>query len=169
MKLDTQTKARLARTYGFEKWQKPSSPAILSGSAVAAAQIQGYVVHSLRRQNPEKNVVLYQILWSMRDLPSPTVSSQVFEAETPAKAPDLMLYLLGQFEGPVLSPLQPRIGDVAFGTKGNLLVIFERQNLVTAVSNVSEKPVDLSGFAALLNNALKVEETAPIPRRSRRK
>jgi hypothetical protein len=158
MKLDRDTKTRLARAYRFEDWNTPASRAILSGSALASAAIKGYAPHSVRRQTPSEGIVLHQILWAPDGETGPTVSTQVFEARNPAKAAELVLYLLGQFQGPQLAPMRPAIGEVAFSTRGHRVVVFQRQNLAVVVTNIVGKPADLSGFAGLLNGVFPPEE-----------
>jgi hypothetical protein len=164
MRLDKQSKARLARTYNFTKWNKPASSALLQASAVSAAQVSDYDLLSTRKMSASEGVTLHQLLWSRSGELQPAISVQVLEAGNPTKASDLMLYLLGQFEGPPLEPARPPISEVAFSTRGNRLVVFERQNLVLVVSNIGDKAVDLSSFVNTLNHALAPEEGKSLPK-----
>jgi hypothetical protein len=160
MKLDRATRARLAKAYGFENWNKPATSAVLASAALTSAALKGYVPHSVRRQTPSEGIVLHQILWAPDNEARPTVSTQVFEARNPAKAAELLLYLLGQFQGPQLAPMRS-IGEVAFSTRGHRVVVFQRQNLAVVVSNIADKPADLSAFAGLLNGVFPAEEKKP--------
>jgi hypothetical protein len=146
MKLDKQSKERLAKTYNFTKWIKPESAAVLSGATVSAVQLPGYDLISTRKMSPADGVVLHHLLWSHSGEARVAVSLQLYETRNAAKARDLLLYLLGQFEGPPLEPLRPAIGEVAFSTKGQRLVIFGSQNLVFVITNAGDKPVGLSPF-----------------------
>ena len=157
MKLDNASKARLAKAYGFAKWTKPASSAskvLLHASALMAAPVAGHVPHSSQRRVTPDSTVLVHILWVLVGETQPVISTQVFEAKTASKAADLLLYLLGQFQGPPLKRARSGIGEVAFATPGHRLVIFQRQNLAIVVSNIREKPADLSTFAASLSAAL---------------
>ena len=154
MKLDNATKTRLEKVYGFARWSKPASTGLLHASALMAAPVAGHVPHSTHRHITPDSTVLLQILWVPSGEPQAAISTQVFEAKTASKAAGLLLYLLGQFQGPPLKRVREKIGDVAFSTPGNRLVVFQRQNLAVVVSNVREKPANLSSFAASLNSAL---------------
>ena len=154
MKLDNASKARLAKAYAFAGWSKPASSALLHASALMAAPVAGHVPQSSHRHVTPDSTVLQHILWVRNGEPQPVISTQVFEAKTASKAAGLLLYLLGQFQGPPLKRVRARIGEVAFSTTGHRLVIFQRQNLAIVVSNIRDKPVDLSGFAASLSAAL---------------
>jgi hypothetical protein len=169
MKLDKKTKARLAGTYNFAKWSKPSSPALLAAPAVSAARIEGYDLLSTRKMNPDKDVALHHHLWSRSGETQPAVSLQIYETADVSKARDLTLYVLGQFEGPPLEPARRTVGDVAFSTPGHRLVVAQKQNLVFLISNIGDKAADLSGFATALNEAVGPQGTGSRPSRKGRK
>jgi hypothetical protein len=161
MKLDNASKARLAKAYAFAQWSKPASPVALRASVLLTAPVSGYVPQSSHRHLTADSTVLLHILWSANGGVQPVISTQVFEAKTASKAADLLLYLLGQFEGPPLKRARAGIGDVAFATSGHRLVVFQRQNLAIVASNIQDKPGDLSSFAGSLSAALGPVESKP--------
>jgi len=169
MKIDNASKARLAKAYAFAHWSKAGSSAVLHAAVLLTAPVSGYVPQSSHRHLTDDSTVLLHILWAANGGVQPVISTQVFEAKTASKAADLLLYLLGQFEGPPLKRARAGIGDVAFATSGHRLVVFQRQNLAIVASNIQEKPADLSGFAASLSAALgPMESSKPAPSRKKK-
>jgi hypothetical protein len=167
MRLDKASKAQLMKAYSFAQWNKPVSSSVLPAAAALAAQIQGYEVLVTRKLDTGESIPAYHLFWTRSGESVATVATQVFEAGSLAKAGDLMLYLLGQFEGPPLEPM-PAISEVSFSTKGHRLVIFKKQNLVVVVTNTGNKPSDLSAFAASLSRALEAQANQSPGKRARR-
>lgn len=77
----------------------------------------------------------------------------VIDCDSPAAARETLLRLLGEFQGPQLTPVTG-IGDVAFGTPGETAIVFARGNAAAAVRNAGRRVVPLGNVARALDALL---------------
>lgn len=122
-------------------------PAALSRTAAEAA--------------PARFLSASHTLWRSTSVAGAAVRVDLFECASLADAHDLVVWLLGEFESPYAErKTQP--GDVAFGGRGDTLLLFARANLVYLCRNVSRVLTPVFALAAHLDEFITAWTREPL-------
>jgi hypothetical protein len=85
----------------------------------------------------------------------------VFESASLDDARDMMVWLLGECESPLIERKEG-VGDIGFGERGDRVLLFCRANLVYLLRNIGRRPEDVVPVAAALDaHAISRPDTAP--------
>lgn len=79
-----------------------------------------------------------QSLWRYAVPSDVLMRVDVFECTSETDAREKALWLLGEFESPLVEPAQG-VGDVAFASRGEGLILFVRANLVCLLRNIERR------------------------------
>lgn len=92
-----------------------------------------------------------QGLWRTPARPGVLLKADLFECESCISAVELLLRLLGEFESPLMTAKSEAPGDVAFGGRGDGLLLFTRGNLVCLCRNADRTIASVMPIAAALD------------------
>jgi hypothetical protein len=91
-----------------------------------------------------------QTIWRHTRWPDVLLKVDVFESASQDDARDLMVWLLAEFESPLVERKEG-IGDVGFGERGSHVLLFTRANLVYLLRNIGRRPVSVEPVGTALD------------------
>lgn len=94
-----------------------------------------------------------QCPWRSAAHPGVLLKADLFECASRGQAGEILLRLLGEFESPLMAPKRQAPGDIAFGGRGDGLLLFTRGNLVCLCRNAERVIASVMPMAAALDRA----------------
>jgi hypothetical protein len=107
---------------------------------------------ALRDGRDDAPRVHLQSIWRDPTQPAVMIRTDVFECASAADAREKALWMLGEFESPLIEPTAG-IGDVAFASRGETLLLFVRANLVFLLRSIGPLRTETRTAALVLDTA----------------
>jgi hypothetical protein len=115
---------------------------------------------ALRAEAPERAdelqvemPVISQGLWRTPAHSGVLLKADLFECASREQTVEILLRLLGEFESPIIAQKNEAPGDLAFGGRGEGLLLFTRGNLVCLCRNAERPTASVMPIAAALDRA----------------
>ena len=149
----------LKERYRFDEWKGDSAAAAIERTqalSLSGNEFPGWQLARQARQTADVSGVRSVIRSTWQRVGAnqeELLGVDVAECDSPAAARETLLRVLGEFQGPQLTPVNG-IGDVAFGTPGETAIVFARGNVMATIRNAGRRVVPLGDVARTLDALL---------------
>lgn len=143
----------LRERYRFDEWKDPAvaSPVQIQSLSFSGREFAGWRLARQSRRESPGHPPFVRSMWhggSTEQL----MGIDVSECESPAAAREYLLHRLGEFQGPALSrDVMPGVGEVAFASAGETVIVFVRGNAMAVMHNAGRKVEPLGSVAKALD------------------
>jgi hypothetical protein len=148
---------RLKERYRFDDWKEPQGasagrapPLTFTGDEFPAWRL----VRQTRRE-PPGHPPFVRSMWQGESA-QVLMGVDVHECASPLEAREYLLRRLGEMQGPVLARADaPDLGEVAFVTPGETMIVFARGSIVAVLHTAGRRVIPLSDASRTLDRLLR--------------